>query len=206
MKRLKNIQLYRFPRRLDTSSYFKFLISIFKEVPTWYWVYSVIISIVFSVLSKDASYFKTWIQYPQDNIWLNLYTFLAIILLPVPLVYIRFVKSFSFTSFYIGLVKNERDSAERKNDRFKRNRDKVYSTDEFEFTRDSLSGRLRMKNISAEKRQKMRASDLSGFILIFYPIFYCFFLMVYMLIMYHIIIPVALLVALHILYKYNKYK
>lgn len=207
-KKLKDIRFYKNTQYLDTSSYLNFTKSVFKEVPKWFWIYIIFISIAGAYLVKDASFFVPESPIPEDRYPINVYTFLVMILLPIPLTYIRFIKSFSFTKFYIGLANLERDYVKKFNKDAKEEADKVYNTDRYSFSYDKRSKTWSGKNIDAEERFRKRhgIEDASWFIKMLYPGFLVFFLMIYIFILYHIIIIVALLVALHIFYKYKQIK
>lgn len=164
----KNLNLY--DHALNVSSFLNFSLSLFKRVPVIYWIYAVVISIFFSNENKKLTLFKNLFDNP-DYVYnaqiINIYTIIVIILLPIPLAYIRFAKSFGFSSLYIKMLQasNER-SLKRMND------NNVYSTDEYKFEpagKDSWT----VKNISAKRRRRNNGSF--GVMFVIFPfIFFVF--------------------------------
>lgn len=65
---------------------------------------------------------------------LNFYTFIVMVLSPLTLTYIRFVKPFSFTSLYMGIAKFEDDATARHNQRVRDEKHKIYADDRYQFT------------------------------------------------------------------------
>lgn len=201
MKNLnKNFNLY--DGALNVSSFLNFSLSLFKRVSVIYWIYAVVISILFSLENKNLTLFKNLFDNP-DYVYnaqiINIYTIIVIILLPIPLVYIRFVKSFGFSSLYIKMLEAYRES-ERK----RMNDNNVYSTDEYKFEpagKDSWT----VKNISAKRRRRNNGS-FGSIMSVMFPFIFFVFLMLYMYIMYHIVILVFILVFLHMFYMYKKKK
>lgn len=205
--KLKDIRFYRYPTDLDTSSFPKFMQSLFQVVPTSFWIYISLVSIIFPLYIRESSFFLPTSPAPSDMTLLNFYTFIVMVLSPLTLTYIRFVKPFSFTSIYMGLAKFEDDSTARHNQRVRAEKHKIYADDRYQFTYNKHNGKWHGKNIDAERRHRKTEKDQMGwFIKLGYPVFLCFFLIIYMIMMYHIIVPVAGLVALHMFYQYKKIK
>ena len=97
--------LYKETKTLDTTSFFKFSLSLLKRVPLTYWIYAIVISIFFSVANKDLTIFKNFVAYPAYNSWIfDIYTFIVIVLLPFALAYIKFSKPFGFSGLYAKVV------------------------------------------------------------------------------------------------------
>ncbi len=206
-QKIKNIRFYSDTENLNTSSYLKFIYSLFQVVPIWYWGYIIFISIFFSLKNKEITYFRNFIQYPLYNTTpLNIYTFIVIILLPIPLIYIRFAKSYSFSSIYMDKVERKDRRVKSYNKSLEKNKDKVYSTDRYEHKFNYFTRTWETTNISAEERQKRKSNSSSTIMFLIYPIFLYIFLLIYLYIMYHIIILVAILVGLHTVYMYKKIK
>lgn len=187
---------------LNVSSFLNFSLSFFKRVPVIYWIYAVVISIFFSLENKKLTLFKNLFDNP-DYVYnaqiINIYTIIVIILLPIPLAYIRFAKPLGFSSHYIKML-----AAYNESERKRMNDNNVYSTDEYKFEpagKDSWT----VKNISAKRRRRNNGS-FGCIMLAMFPFIFFVFLMLYMYIMYHIVILVFILVFLHMFYMYKKEK
>ncbi|MCH4421114.1 hypothetical protein [Staphylococcus haemolyticus] len=76
------------------------------------------------------------------------------ILYPITLTYIRFVKSISFTRFYWGLIKLEDRFTERHNQWIREKRGKVYADDRYALNYNHRNGHWTATNIDAEKRNR----------------------------------------------------
>ncbi|HDE6879211.1 hypothetical protein K4Q31_12115 [Staphylococcus epidermidis] len=197
--------LYKETKTLDTTSFFKFSLSLLKRVPLTYWIYAIVISIFFSVANKDLTIFKNFVAYPAYNSWIfDIYTFIVIVLLPFALAYIKFSKPFGFSGLYAKVVGIHEQSVSDYNENVKKNKDKVYSTDQYKFEPEGW-GSWKVTNVSAKNRQKGR-ENYGCIMYLIYPILLFMFLMCYMYILYHIIILVAVLIILHMFYMYKRIK
>ncbi len=197
--------LYKDPRALNTTSFWKFSLSLLKRVPITYWIYAIVISIFFSVENKDSTVFKNFVAYPAYNSWiLDTYTFIVIVLLPFALAYIKFSKPFGFSGLYAKVVGIHEQSVSDYNENAKKNKDKVYSTDQYKFDPEGW-GSWKVTNVSAKNRQKTK-ENYGCIMYLFYPILLIMFLLCYMYILYHIIILVAVLIILHMFYMYKRIK
>ena len=171
--------LYKETKTLDTTSFFKFSLSLLKRVPLTYWIYAIIISIFFSVANKDLTIFKNFVAYPAYNSWIfDIYTFIVIVLLPFALAYIKFSKPFGFSSLYAKVVGIHEQSVSDYNENVKKNKDKVYSTDQYKFEPEGW-GSWKVTNVSAKNRQKGR-ENYGCIMYLIYPILLFMFLMCYM--------------------------
>ena len=207
LKQLNHLRLYQNTQQLNTSSFLRFVQSVFQIVPRWFWFYIVLVSIVFPFEIGKEPFFVPLSAPPIMTQLVHLYTFIVMILSPLTLTYIRFVKSISFTRFYWGLVKHEDRFTERHNQRIREKRGKVYADDRYAFNYNRRNGHWTATNIDAEKRNR-RAEMGNGawFIAMGYLGFLLFFVGAYMIIMYFIIVPVAIGVVLHRYYKYQAFQ
>lgn len=204
-KKRKNNYLYEKPTTLNTTSFLKFSLSLLKRVPITYWIYAIVISIFFSVANKDLTVFKNFVAYPAYNSWIfDIYTFIVIVLLPFALAYIKFSKPFGFSGLYAKVVGIHEQSVSDYNENLKKNKDKVYSTDQYKFEPEGW-GSWKVTNVSAKNRQKGR-ENYGCIMYLIYPILLFMFLMCYMYILYHVIILVAVLIILHMFYMYKRIK
>ena len=56
LKQLNHLRLYQNTQQLNTSSFLRFVQSVFQIVPRWFWFYIVLVSIVFHLrLAKNLS-------------------------------------------------------------------------------------------------------------------------------------------------------
>lgn len=115
LKQLNHLRLYQNTQQLDTSSFLHFVQSVFQIVPRWFWGYIILVSIVFPFEIGKEPFFVPLSSPPIMTQLVHLYTFIVMILYPITLTYIRFVKSISFTRFYWGLIKLEDRFTERHN-------------------------------------------------------------------------------------------
>ena len=83
----------------------------------------------------------------------HLYTFIVMILSPLTLTYIRFVKSISFTRFYWGLVKHE-DLLQPTNGFVKKS--KVYADDRYAFNYNRRNGHWTATNMTLKTESSCR--------------------------------------------------
>ncbi|MCD8926357.1 hypothetical protein [Staphylococcus epidermidis] len=204
---LTTLQFYKNTTSLDTSSYSRFTISVFQDVPKWFWGYIIVVSLFFALVMGNDAFFIPLSAPPTIQPLTHVYTFIVIFLLPMALTYIRFVKSFSFTSLYMKLARTDSKLTERHNRHVRAEKNKVYIDDHYHFTYNNRSGRWHGQNVDAERRnQRSEWGDMSWFIRLGYPGFLCFFLLIYIGIMYLIVIPVMMIIALHIYYKYKQIK
>lgn len=202
---IKNIYLYKNPTTLNTTSFLKFSLSLLKRVPILYWIYAVVISVFFSVTNKDLTVFKNFVKYPAYNSWIfDTYTFIVIVLLPFALAYIRFSKPFGFSGMFFGVIGIHEQSVSNHNEKAKKNRHKVYSTDKYKFEPEGWGG-WKVTNVSAQNRQKSR-HDYGCLMYLIYPVLLFCFLILYMYFLYHVIILVAILIILHMFYMYKRIK
>lgn len=151
---LTTIQFYKNTTSLDTSSYSRFTISVFQDVPKWFWGYIIVISLFFTFVMGNDSFFIPISAPPIIQQLAHVYTFIVILLLPMALTYIRFVKSFSFTSLYMKLARTDSKLTERHNRHVRAEKNKVYSDDHYHFTYNRRSSRWHGQNVDAERRNR----------------------------------------------------
>ncbi|MDU2974962.1 MAG: hypothetical protein E7B57_12020, partial [Staphylococcus epidermidis] len=167
---LTTIQFYKNTTSLDTSSYSRFTISVFQDVPKWFWGYIIVISLFFTFVMGNDSFFIPISAPPIIQQLAHVYTFIVILLLPMALTYIRFVKSFSFTSLYMKLARTDSKLTERHNRHVRSEKNKVYSDDHYHFTYNRRSSRWHGQNVDAERRNRRSEwGDMAWFIRLGYP-------------------------------------
>lgn len=207
---LKEVNFYNNPHQLDTSSFWKFTISVFKRVPTWYFCYALLGAIIISIIlfSSSKSTLSLMFSFPSSFIAFLIfcYTILIIIIITLDFTYIRFVKPFSFGSVYFDILRFNSKSVDKHNRKMREDSQKNFGTDEFEVTYDHLRGRSILRNKSAKKRKENIKTDDSWVFYLMYPIALFMFLIMYLMLLYGFGLFIFIPIILHIFYKYKKLK
>ncbi len=181
--RKKEGLFYKESYKLNTENYGKFLLSIFKKTPWYYWIFIIAVSLTYPYYYQNSSlFYPQYGKYPEIQL-LRIYTVIVAILSPFVITYIKYGKRFSLYSIFYYFNSKRKYSPSR-----------GYIIEHY-------------KDVSYLKRALKESNGTSptkGMLL--YPMVLIFFMIIYLYIMFHVVVIALILCIVHSYYRYKNLK